>query len=83
MCWDAVPPPLSMRKSFCGHNHEPGGAVSRAAEDAVPLGVIKERTEDIGRWARAGVSPSEIFKLLEMDQDGKVLCRDGKKKVRF
>eukprot|EP00903_Cladosiphon_okamuranus_P020047 g18414.t1 len=33
------------------------------------------------RWTRAGVNPGEIFKLLEMDQEGRVLCRDGKKKV--
>lgn len=29
------------------------------------------------------MKPGEIFKLLEMDQEGKVLCRDGKKKVSF
>lgn len=69
-----------MRKSYCAHNHDPSGAVSRAAKDAVPTGVIKQRMEDIGRWTRAGVQPGEIFKLLEMDEGELVLCTDGKKR---
>lgn len=77
------PSPPSLCKSYCGHNHDPSGSVSRAAEDAVPTEFIDQKMEDIGRWTRAGVKAGDIFKLLEMDQDGKVLCRDGKKKVSF
>lgn len=57
--------------------------MSTAAKDAVPIHAINERIDDIGRWTRAGVKLGEIFKLLEMDQEGRVLCRDGKKKVSF
>eukprot|EP00903_Cladosiphon_okamuranus_P016184 g14935.t1 len=81
MTWRVEAPSPSITPSYCGHNHDPSGAVSTAAKDAVPLQAINERIDDIGRWTRAGVNPGEIFKLLEMDQEGRVLCRDGKKKV--
>lgn len=83
LCCGSVPALPPFLQSYCGHNHDPSGAVSRAAQDAVPISAINERMDDIGRWTRAGVKPGEIFKLLEIDQEGKVLCRDGKKKASF
>lgn len=33
------------------------------------------------QWTAAGVAPTDIFKLLEMDHDGEILDKVGKRKV--
>lgn len=42
---------------------------------------VDERVGDIRRWAVADLKAPEVFKLLEMDHDGLLLCKAGKKKV--
>lgn len=73
---------LFAHKSYCGHNHDPRGATSRAQANVLPPKVVEERFDDIRKWTAAGVGPTDIFKLLEMDHDGMLLDKDGKRKVR-
>ena len=53
---------------------------SSSAKDVVRLEVVDERMEDIRKWTAGGVSAREVFKLLEMDHDGLVLCKVGRKR---
>lgn len=73
--------PLFAHKSYCGHNHDPRGGISRAQANVLPPKVVEERFDDIRKWTAAGVGPTDIFKLLEMDHEGMLLDRDGKRKV--
>ena len=72
---------LLARKSYCGHNHDPWGAVSAAQAHVLPLEVVDERIADIRKWTAAGVGPTDIFKLVEMDHDDKVGDKAGKRKA--
>lgn len=69
------------RKSNCDHNHDPRGAVSSVEEDVLPLSVVESGMDNLRRWTAADIKAPEIFKLLGMDRDGKMLCKIGKRKV--
>eukprot|EP00903_Cladosiphon_okamuranus_P017077 g15736.t1 len=81
MTWRVGATNPTITSSKCEHNHDPRGAVSRAQADVLPLEVVDERYADIRKWTAAGVGPTDIFKLLEMDHDGKTLDKVGKRKV--
>ncbi|CAN0378187.1 unnamed protein product [Ectocarpus sp. 12 AP-2014] len=81
MTWRVGATNPTITSSYCGHNHDPRGAVSRAQAHVLPLEVVDERYADIRKWTAAGVAPTDIFKLLEMDHDGKILDKVGKRKV--
>ena len=63
------------------HNHDPRRVVSAAQAHVLPLEVVDERYADIRKWTAAGVGHTDMFKLLEMDNDGKVLDKAGKRKA--
>eukprot|EP00903_Cladosiphon_okamuranus_P021507 g19772.t1 len=69
------------KESYCGHNDDPRGAAPAAQAHILPLEVVDERYADIRKWTAAGVGHTDIFKLLEMDDDGKVLDKAGKRKA--
>ena len=68
-------------QSCCRHNHDTRQPESSSAKDVVRLEVVDERMDDIRKWTAGGVSAREVFKLLEMDHDGLVLSKVGRKKV--
>ena len=73
--------PSAFCKADLRHNHNPGGAVSKADEHVLPLEFVDARTDDIRRWTAANLGPQEVFKLLHADGDNRLLCQAGKKKV--
>ena len=68
-------------QSCCRHNHDTRQPESSSAKDVVRPEVVDERMDDIRKWTAGGVSAREVFKLLEMDHDGLVLSKVGRKKV--
>ena len=46
-----------------------------------PISAIREREEDIRKWARVNVRAKIVFTLLEADGNGLLLGTDGKRKV--